>query len=249
MALPISLPGKTTVIWWNLLLRTGMRRSYLLHGEALSSSRTGKHHPIRGAWNLLDPKTSPLTNPTRTSPLLHRKLSYPILLIHAVSSLDDAIDTSISCTSASLSSPLLASYLFANPASAKYLSQFIPATLSIANSTPPSLLFGPAYLFNFTPSLSPSRRFTEEMFSIPAAEFVGSDESSGRLAQVLYSEGEGGKVQCEETLPPTDQPQGGAIGFFEQGLLTGGVILLTGVIGTATLLGIYAVPAVMKRLR
>jgi hypothetical protein len=87
------------------------------------------------------------------------------------------------------------------------------------------------------------------MFSIPAAEFVGSDESSGRLAQVLYSEGEGGKVQCEETLPPTDQPQGGAIGFFEQGLLTGGVILLTGVIGTATLLGIYAVPAVMKRLR
>lgn len=86
------------------------------------------------------------------------------------------------------------------------------------------------------------------MFTIPASAFVTPDISSDRLAQVLYSQGGGSKIVCNEVLPLTDQPQGGSIGFFEQGLLTGGVLLLTGMIGTATLMAVYAVPVLKKRL-
>jgi len=59
----------------------------------------------------------------------------------AVSSLDDAIDL----VSSKISRPLLASYVFADPKSAKYLAQFIRAEMNFVNHVPASLL-GAFYL-------------------------------------------------------------------------------------------------------
>jgi hypothetical protein len=66
---------------------------------------------------------------------LQRKFSEPVLVLHSISSLDDAIDFTNKG-----GSPLLATYLFANPAAAKYLSQFIDNYLSLVNQISPELL-------------------------------------------------------------------------------------------------------------
>lgn len=44
------------------------------------------------------------------------------------------------------------------------------------------------------------------------------------------------------------EPVGGAIGYFEQGLITGGSILLSTVIVSAVVAKVYLLPAVLKRL-
>ena len=71
----------------------------------------------------------------RDSSLLSRKIPEPVLFVHPVKSLDDAIDVANSKTT-----PLLATYLFSAPSSAKYLSQFIEARASFANYVPLELL-------------------------------------------------------------------------------------------------------------
>lgn len=71
----------------------------------------------------------------RQSKLLQKKVSQPLLILTSISSLDDAIDFSNSGAS-----PLLATYFFANLASAKYLSQFIDSYLSLVNHIPAELL-------------------------------------------------------------------------------------------------------------
>ena len=71
----------------------------------------------------------------RTCALMSKKINEPLLLIHAISSLDDAIDLANSGDG-----PLLASYFFAAPAAAKYLSQFIESYVSCTNQIPIDLL-------------------------------------------------------------------------------------------------------------
>ena len=71
----------------------------------------------------------------RDSHLLSRKITEPVLFVHPVKSLDDAIDMANSKTT-----PLLATYLFSAPSSAKYLSQFIDARASFTNYVPLELL-------------------------------------------------------------------------------------------------------------
>jgi hypothetical protein len=76
-----------------------------------------------------------LTSERRSASLLKTKISEPVLLVHAVKSLDDAIDFINSD-----SSELLAAYHFGENAQCKYLSQFVPSQVSYVNHIPAELL-------------------------------------------------------------------------------------------------------------
>lgn len=82
---------------------------------------------------------------------MKQKINEPLLVFNSVSSLDDAIDfaneRSASIDSIEMwrltyssSSPLLALHVFAAPAEAKYLAQYIEASVSFVNHIPVPLL-------------------------------------------------------------------------------------------------------------
>jgi hypothetical protein len=182
----------------------------------------------------------------RTSPLLRRKIGEAVLLVHAISSLDDAIDLANSGNE-----PLLAAYLFAAPAAAKYLSQFINAHVTCTNEIPADMLVGPAAPLGFPVSMKV--RYSKTMFSIPRPEFINFSARSWAVAKAL----DGGepdaerklREEAERTLPPTGQQPGKAIGFFEQGLLTGATVVATSMITCLALVGFYVLPKALRRLR
>ena len=182
----------------------------------------------------------------RTSPLLGRKVGEPILLIHATSSLDDAIDLANSGTE-----PLLAAYLFAAPAAAKYLSQFINAHVTCTNEIPVDLLVGAAAPVGFPVSMQ--ARYSKAMFSVPRPEFVNFSARSVAMAKALDGAEPDAerklREEAQKPLPATGQPPGKAIGFFEQGLLVGATILAISTITGLTIVGVYVVPKVVRRLR
>jgi acyl-CoA reductase-like NAD-dependent aldehyde dehydrogenase len=67
--------------------------------------------------------------------LLKTKISEPVLLVHAVKSLDDAIDFINNN-----GNELLAAYHFGDKAQCKYLSQFVASQVSYINHVPAELL-------------------------------------------------------------------------------------------------------------
>lgn len=50
-------------------------------------------------------------------------------------------------------------------------------------------------------------------------------------------------------LPPTGQREGKAIRFFEQGLITGGLIVAMPILTSAAAMGYYGISAALKRMR
>jgi hypothetical protein len=182
----------------------------------------------------------------RTSPLLRRKVGEAMLFVHAISSLDDAIDFANSG-----SEPLLAAYLFAVPAAAKYLSQFINAHVTCTNDIPADLLVGPAAPIGFPVSIH--ARYSKAMFSVPRPEFINFSARSAAIAKALDGPEPGGerklREEAQKPLPPTSQRPGKAIGFFEQGLLTGATILAASALTTLAVAGVFVVPNVIRRLR
>lgn len=153
----------------------------------------------------------------------------PVLTVHPVSSLDDAIDKA-GCLSSS--KPLLATIIFADAASAKYISQFVPAYVSYINDIPTSALVGPAPPEHCPVNLE--ARYTRAMFERPSPQFVGGElgridralmMGSGKLAIArIQADAEAlSKLQALSLrpLPPTRQQNGGQVGFFERGILLG----------------------------
>ena len=121
-----------------------------------------------------------LPSTMRSNEILTKKITEPLLLIHPVSSLDDAIDY-LNSTS---TRPLLAAHIFAAPDSAKYLSHFVIASASFVNGIPAELLVGPAAPEGFALSVSP--RYTVEMFSMPHPEiFKYSSDVNSDVALLL----------------------------------------------------------------
>ena len=163
--------------------------------------------------------------------------------------------------------PLLATYLFAEPPAAKYLSQFINAHMSCTNAIPADLLgktnshltspiqltdlVGPPAPIGFAPSIHP--RYTTEMFSRPQPELINISEQAKTLAKVLddddFNENRLLARRALEALPSMNEPAGKAIGFFEQGIITGGVLLLMSTAAMVVVSGFYVVPAIFARAR
>ncbi|KAL0944143.1 putative aldehyde dehydrogenase [Colletotrichum truncatum] len=165
----------------------------------------------------------------KDSSLLNMKISGRFLPIAISSGLVDSIYTH------EFEQPLLASYLFASPDAAKYLSQHISSHVSYVNQIPSSLLLGPAAPTSHDPVLE--FRYSKAMFSVSRPQII--EKTSGSLAKVeqLLSGSSGITAQGMRTLAvaplkPTNQPGNSRLGFFEQGFVLGASLIMSVVLPT-----------------
>lgn len=165
----------------------------------------------------------------RASPLTKLKISGYYLPIVQCTSITDAVfnqDTK---------SNFLAGYFFASPSAAKFCSQHLNCSITFVNQIPAQLLVGPASPTSLPPSIHP--RYTTEMFSTLRPQYIAiSPQSVLPISQILYVNS---KISTKEVrklavtpLKPTGQGKGEAIGFFEQGIITGATILFGIVVPT-----------------
>lgn len=182
----------------------------------------------------------------RSSSVLQSKISQCCLLVFAVSSLDDAIDLANSDNAT-----LLASYVFAAPGSANYLSQFIYSRTAFINHIPTEILVGPAAPLNHPTKSVP--RYPVTLFSQPCPHYVTPPPESALLGTLLRATDPKVLRQLEErdvaALPKgKERPLGGGLGFFEQGFVVGAIVLLTPVVVGIGALSVYGYRAVSARL-
>lgn len=168
-------------------------------------------------------------NSSSSNPLRPKKIEGPVLVVHPVSSLDDAIDS----TNRSLSTPLLATIVFADAASAKYISQFIPSNVSYINYIPISALLAPVAPEHHPVSLK--SRYSRIMFERPSPQFI--EKGKGKTA-LMADFGDSSIQQLRasktalfelhrkamESLSSTGQKKGRRVGFFEKGIMIGAAI-------------------------
>jgi len=123
--------------------------------------------------------------------------------------------------------------------------------VSFTNDIPGDLLVGPASPLEFPVSVQ--ARYSKEMFSKPRPEYINFTSISKTIGDLLDTgdakAGRKLREEAQKSLPPTGQRAGKAIGFFEQGLLTGVTILATTTITGVAVVGIYLVPKLIRRLR
>lgn len=164
------------------------------------------------------------------------KTDHPVMIVHGVRSLDDAIDF-IGSTSNHAS---LAAYHFGNPATGKYLSQFVDAEVSFVNHVPRELLVGPAFPTGRPIELQ--NRYPRELFTVHRPAFINSPASDQKIREVLGSSNRAASAKLVEVatapLNVMKRHPGGGVGFFEQGFLMNvGIILTTTV--SITGVGLY----------
>ncbi|KAL5356822.1 Aldehyde/histidinol dehydrogenase [Aspergillus floccosus] len=177
----------------------------------------------------------------RKSPLLQRKVNERVLILHPTTSLDDAIDFSNSMGT------LTATYAFAIPSAAKYLTQFIDAHISWVNHVPLDMLIGPALPVN---SVLSDTRYTPDLLQVVRPQYI-TQRSKTALVKAVLGESKHGDSAWKEAmspLPSTKQRAGFRIGFFEQGIITGGLITLFSLLATVSTIGYYTI-VVVKRVR
>ncbi|KAL1957494.1 hypothetical protein VTO42DRAFT_5957 [Malbranchea cinnamomea] len=173
-----------------------------------------------------DSKGSVLELKNRNSTLLHRKVSEPVLVVHAVSSLDDAIDF------ANSNGSLLAAYHFADNPSCKYLGQFINAQVTFSNHIPGDILVGPAAPAGYSGVALVRNRYDSAWFTIHRPAFVNPAPRSLLVDAMIWAQeprAELAKWQAEIRNLPVDKkrPSGEMLGFFERGVVTGASLFMT----------------------
>jgi hypothetical protein len=183
----------------------------------------------------------------RKSKLLRKRIQEPLLLIHPVRSMDDAIEFANADGEEYLSAVLA----FGAPEVVKYVSQFVDAHLCCANNIPIELLAGPRTPIGFPTSLKGP--YSKDMFSIPKPEFIQYGDKSSRAHRMLdendAKEAKKFRQEAESLDTKVNQPAGKAIGYFEQGILLGFSIVLTTVIAGNVAIWRYGLPAVVRRMR
>ncbi|AEO67476.1 uncharacterized protein THITE_2116360 [Thermothielavioides terrestris NRRL 8126] len=184
----------------------------------------------------------------RKSPLLQRKVQESCLLVHAVTSIDDAIDFSQG------NRRLGAAYVFTKPSAAKYICQFLDSPMSFVNHVPTSLLF-----LTMAPSNTPVdpisyAPYSEETFTRPKAQFASPSAQETVLAGLLLQQ-QGASEQLaalvhESTakLPVFKRSKVALTHFFNQGILTGGLLLLSTMLGVTGVCTYYGFGLVRSRL-
>ncbi|KAL4735876.1 Aldehyde/histidinol dehydrogenase [Aspergillus similis] len=166
--------------------------------------------------------------------LLERKPNERVLWVKSCTSLDDAIEA---CRQ--YGSPV-AAYIFADPASAKYLAQFIDARFSWVNHIPLEMLIGP--LVDERGTLESSTRYSRSAFEVPRAQVVTESHACIRIKSLLGTKtAKKAKIWREATAPlrETGQSPGGGVGHFEQGIISGGLVILSSVAIVVSIFGYY----------
>ncbi|KFZ04648.1 hypothetical protein V501_09104 [Pseudogymnoascus sp. VKM F-4519 (FW-2642)] len=196
----------------------------------------------------------------RSCPMTKMKISGYCLSIISSSSLVDSVSIS------KLSPDLLALYTFSDPATAKFLAQHVNAHTSFANSIPSHILVGPAAPITPVPA-PPHHKYSSNMFTSPRPQYIVLPAPSSDLAliddmlsrfyeplgqssalvklrgKVVGRDGKAAKI----LKPKNAQPQGGQLGFFEQGVLLGAGLVLSVIISTV-IGGIWVFKRSMKTL-
>ncbi|KAJ5302542.1 hypothetical protein N7476_009341 [Penicillium atrosanguineum] len=177
------------------------------------------------------------------------KIDEKVLLVHAVTSLDDAIDISsyaslrkyLQLANEIRNETLAATYAFAAPASAKYLTQFIDADISWVNHVPSHMLLGPALPRNIP--YNPNTRYAISSFQRPRPQLITPPASAYTARTILENTNSTNSDNLWRAvltpLPSTKQRPGFKIGFFEQGIITGGVLTLATLFATVSTIGYY----------
>lgn len=149
--------------------------------------------------------------PARRPEILETKTEAPVLAVHAVKSLDDAIDFLGSAEGG----PALAAYHFGNPQTCKYLAQFVDARVSFVNHVPRELLIGPAR--PVTQNVDSLAVYTVEMFSLSRPALIQPSTSSLEIAAAMSSaNGSAGRELMEQALSPLKAMKrhpGGGVGM------------------------------------
>ncbi|KAJ5595734.1 hypothetical protein N7450_002192 [Penicillium hetheringtonii] len=201
------------------------RRSALL--DSIHKERSARVLVSGSNWGVVEVQN-------RKSPLLKKKIEEKLLVVHPVTSLDDAIDMNFNET-------FTATYAFAEPASAKYLTQFIDADISWVNHVPSHMLVGPALPRNTL--YSHDTRYSREVFQIPRPQLINAPAKAYATQKILANENTlKSDALWREAISPLSsmkQRAGFKIGFFEQGILTGVSLTLMSLIGVVGTLGYY----------
>ncbi|KAK8210515.1 Aldehyde/histidinol dehydrogenase [Phyllosticta capitalensis] len=168
---------------------------------------------------------------SRTSPLIFKadKIHTRCLAIHATTSLDDSIDL-LNRQHATQPTPL-AAYLFADPASAKYLAQFLRTRATYTNHVPYELLLGPALpVVAAAPPSTSASPYPPSLFTTPHPDFAVPSPLSASLSTILAPTTKTASTSSSPLnvlardatapLPPNRKYKKG-VGFFEQGILIG----------------------------
>jgi acyl-CoA reductase-like NAD-dependent aldehyde dehydrogenase len=169
----------------------------------------------------------------------------PTLFVLPVSSMDAAIDILNQSDS-----PLAAHYVYAAPAAAKYITQFVRSAASFVNHIPAELLVGGLNPTGWQLSAHP--RYTPEMFSQPSPITVSDSTLSTNITRLISASKAQERERLEATLTsvfkPVKEPWGPMFGFFEQGFLFNASVILTSVV-VGTVCGIkYGYPALLQSL-
>ncbi|KAJ6127567.1 hypothetical protein N7523_003179 [Penicillium sp. IBT 18751x] len=204
---------------------TSSRRSTLM--DSIQKDRNARVLVSGSQWGVVEVQD-------RNSPLLRKKIDEKVLMVHAVTSLDDAIDMHSNET-------LAATYAFAAPASAKYLTQFIDADISWVNHVPSHMLLGPALPRNIP--YNPDTRYAISSFQRPRPQLMTPSFKAHTARAIIENtnttNSDGLWRAAIAPLPSTKQRPGFKIGFFEQGIITGGVLTLASLIATFSTIGYY----------
>ncbi|CAK96585.1 uncharacterized protein An07g01400 [Aspergillus niger] len=144
---------------------------------------------------------------------------------------------------------LAATYAFSAPAAAKYLTQFIDAYTSYINHVPVDILksVGPAYPINQQPSRE--TRYSTHSLQVPRPQFVTETSNTALVQEIVKGYASKSNDALREALvplPAIGQRSGKAIGFFEQGIITGGVITLFTFVASISTMGVYGYAAVRR---
>jgi hypothetical protein len=198
-------------------LTTGAKTSGDAKGKTSGASRTAdaiealKKSDSKLQIIAQDSNTTVVELVTRGPGMLEVKTSAPVLIIHAIKSLDDAIDFIGSADSA----PALAAYHFGNPQVGKYLAQFVDARVSFVNHVPRELLVGPAHPTSHAVDLS--TRYSVDMFTLARPAFIQPTMSSSEIAAVMASvNGSAAQKFLEKALSPLVEMKrkaGGGVGM------------------------------------
>ncbi|CRK29019.1 hypothetical protein BN1723_006863 [Verticillium longisporum] len=183
----------------------------------------------------------------RRSDLLGRKTDEPCLVVHPVTSMDDAIDV------ASGFGRLSAAYVFTAPGAAKYICQFLNASICLVNHIPLKLLYGPIAPTDHSFSPDTLTPYSERHFTLAKGQFIEPTKDGQRLAQLFFEASpKGCRILHEEASAPLKDmnrvKKGGDIGFFNQGIVTGGIIVLSTAISCTGLLCYYLVKVARSTL-
>ncbi|EEY16508.1 conserved hypothetical protein [Verticillium alfalfae VaMs.102] len=148
---------------------------------------------------------------------------------------------------------LSAAYVFTAPAAAKYICQFLNASICLVNHIPLKLLYGPIAPADHSFSPDTLTPYSERHFTLAKGQFIEPTKDGQRLAQLFFEASPKGCQTLHEEASAALKDmhrvkKGGDIGFFNQGIVTGGIIVLSTAISCTGLLCYYLVKVARSTL-